>query len=103
MQHSTQRDGHGLKGLLNDVSTARGPWRRGNTGRSMSFGSGLVSREATHLEIGDYRLVKTLGVGAFGKVQRELAMYPPPLQAATSKLNLLVSLQKYPCLSRWLV
>lgn len=71
MQHSTQRDGHGLKGLLNDVSTARGPWRRGNTGRSMSFGSGLVSREATHLDIGDYRLVKTLGVGAFGKVQCE--------------------------------
>ncbi|CAM9363048.1 unnamed protein product, partial [Scytosiphon promiscuus] len=68
MQHSTQRDGNGLKGLLNDVSTARGPWRRQGTGRSMSVGSGLV-QEATHLEIGDYRLVKTLGVGAFGKVK----------------------------------
>lgn len=70
MQHSTQRDGNGLKGLLNDVSTARGPWRRQGTGRSMSVGSGLV-QEATHLEIGDYRLVKTLGVGAFGKVKCE--------------------------------
>lgn len=36
----------------------------------MSVGSGLV-QESTHLEIGDYRLVKTLGVGAFGKVKRE--------------------------------
>lgn len=69
MQHSTHRDGNGLKGLLNDVSTARGAWRRGG-GRSMSVGSGLV-QESTHLEIGDYRLVKTLGVGAFGKVKRE--------------------------------
>ncbi|CBN77875.1 SNF1-related protein kinase [Ectocarpus siliculosus] len=67
MQHSTHRDGNGLKGLLNDVSTARGAWRRGG-GRSMSVGSGLV-QESTHLEIGDYRLVKTLGVGAFGKVK----------------------------------
>lgn len=84
MQHSTQRDGNGLKGLLNDVSSARGPWRRGNTGvtRAMSMGSGLVQQEATHLMLGDYRLVKTLGVGAFGKVQCEnffrdlLVLYP---------------------------
>lgn len=48
----------------------------------MSMGSGLVQQEATHLMLGDYRLVKTLGVGAFGKVQREsfalnlLVLYP---------------------------
>lgn len=38
--------------------------------RSMSVGSGLV-QETTHLMLGDYRLVKTLGVGAFGKVKRK--------------------------------
>lgn len=82
MQHSTHRDGNGLKGLLNDVSSARGPWRRGNSGvtRAMSMGSGLVQQEATHLMLGDYRLVKTLGVGAFGKVQRESSP-PEPADA----------------------
>lgn len=63
-------DGDGLKTLQRDVSAGRGAWKRGNRSRSLGY-SAFQSAMDSAVEIGPYRLLTTLGIGAFGKVKRE--------------------------------
>lgn len=64
-------NGHGLTGLLKDISSARTLYQQIGRTNSLGRSFGDNGNMGTPIEIGNYRLLKTLGIGAFGKVKRK--------------------------------